>query len=147
MSACENTAPASAAEWTFRSGTSFGMCIGPCRQEAIFTADRVLFEVYTSSGRGGANPVRSEFSEAMSPDFWRDAVTLFDLSEWKALEAVQGCPDCADGGAEWIEWTDGIKTHRVTFEHGSTLKGHEKFVNLFREKRGKLRKTYVPSTF
>jgi len=146
-SACENSSPVPATDWVFRSGTSFGMCLGPCRQETTWTADRMVFEVFTSSGRGGANPIRSEFSEQTAQSFWREAVGLFQASQWTSLEPVQGCPDCADGGAEWIEWSDGSKTHRVTFEYGSTLKGHEKFVNLMREEREKLRKKYVPDSF
>ncbi|MFN4085799.1 MAG: hypothetical protein ACK4LB_07635 [Spirosomataceae bacterium] len=140
-----NEPPVLNSDWVFKSGTSFGMCIGPCRQEVTWKADRTLFEVYTSSGRGGANPVRSEFFEATEQTFWRSLGSSFDPAVWRQYESVQGCPDCADGGAEWIEWSDGKETYRVTFEYGKTLKGHENLVNLLREKREELRKKYVPN--
>lgn len=37
-----------------------------------------------------------------------------------ALPTTIGCPDCADGGAEWleIELKNGIK-HKVTFEYNN----------------------------
>lgn len=145
LSGCQfsNVPPITNTEWVFRSGTSFGMCLGPCRQEVTWTADRTQFEVFTSSGRGGANPVRSEFFESMDQEFWREIQKQFDPTGWKQYEPVLGCPDCADGGSEWIEWTDGKEVYRVTFEYGKTLIGHENLVLLFREQREKLRKKYV----
>ena len=46
-----------------------------------------------------------------------------------------GCPDCADGGAEWIEIDsmDGVK--RVTFENGQTVNGIEPLVEKLRQLR------------
>jgi hypothetical protein len=34
------------------------------------------------------------------------------------LDSIFGCPDCADGGAEWIEINTIDKKHKITFEFG-----------------------------
>jgi hypothetical protein len=46
-----------------------------------------------------------------------------------------GCPDCADGGAEWIQvdWIDESK--RVTFENGRMVEGIEKLIEKLRQMR------------
>ena len=49
------------------------------------------------------------------------------------LEERIGCPDCADGGSEWIEILANNKTYKVTFENGETLKGMDKLLKLVRE--------------
>ena len=34
-----------------------------------------------------------------------------------ALKEIIGCPDCLDGGAEWIEVSCDGKAHRVEFDY------------------------------
>ena len=48
---------------------------------------------------------------------------MVDVAAITRLEGVHGCPDCADGGAEWIEIDTGSGPIRVTFEFGDTLPG------------------------
>ena len=43
---------------------------------------------------------------------------LLDEDKVMALPERIGCPDCADGGAEWVIITVGDKTHKVVFEYG-----------------------------
>jgi hypothetical protein len=54
---------------------------------------------------------------------WRRIRALVDPAALKRLEGVHGCPDCADGGAEWIQLGAGNDSVRVTFEYGATLAG------------------------
>jgi hypothetical protein len=49
--------------------------------------------------------------------------SLVDAAALRRLEGVHGCPDCADGGAEWIEIGSAAGPIRVTFEYGATLDG------------------------
>lgn len=42
-----------------------------------------------------------------------------DQESFKKLKSTYGCPDCADGGAEWVEIKVGMNTKRVTFEYGN----------------------------
>jgi hypothetical protein len=44
-----------------------------------------------------------------------------DFDAFMKLDNVIGCPDCADGGAEWIELQQGDMVHRVTFDHGASI--------------------------
>lgn len=55
------------------------------------------------------------------------------------LDSIYGCPDCADGGAEWIEIQDDQQIKKVTFEYGDTLAPIE---NLMLELRD-LREAYL----
>ena len=41
----------------------------------------------------------------------------------RVLERVYGCPDCADGGAEWIAVEAEERSHRVTFERSDPPEG------------------------
>ncbi len=58
-----------------------------------------------------------------------------NLDIFQSLDDRIGCPDCADGGAEWvqIDWNNGNK--RVTFENRQTVKGIEKLIEKLREMR------------
>ena len=40
-----------------------------------------------------------------------------DLKEVHAMDDIIGCPDCADGGAEWLELGFEDRVKRVTFEY------------------------------
>jgi hypothetical protein len=57
----------------------------------------------------------------MRPEQWQRLVQLIDVATFSRLEPVYGCPDCADGGAEWIEIEQGEQRNRVTFEYNATL--------------------------
>lgn len=48
---------------------------------------------------------------------WSDLVSAINIEAFFAWEEVIGCPDCADGGAEWIEITTSTGTHKVTYEY------------------------------
>lgn len=59
------------------------------------------------------------WSEAFGGSQWETLVKNIDYNTFRKLPAVVGCPDCADGGAEWLEvrLTDGT-LHKVTYEYG-----------------------------
>ena len=48
--------------------------------------------------------------------FWQKLQSLADYNAIKDLPERIGCPDCADGGAEWLELSRSNETKRVTFE-------------------------------
>jgi|GEM_PF-209761 len=97
-------------------GTSFGMCVGYCKRTVVLKPDLVT---YSCSGWDAAiQPVTR--SESLTGADW-DAVKLnFNTSGFFELPATIGCPDCADGGAEWleIELANGV-SHKVTFEYNN----------------------------
>lgn len=67
---------------------------------------------------------------------WVRLQTLVDTAAVRRLEGVHGCPDCADGGAEWIE-IDGGEPVRVTFEYGAELAGIDELQQAIRDLRSR----------
>ena len=60
---------------------------------------------------------------------------MTDYELFKKLNEIVGCPDCADGGAEWIEIIKGDSKHKVTFECGKAPKEIDSLVTVLREKK------------
>jgi hypothetical protein len=103
-------APASgtpALEW----GSSFGMCVGYCATRLVVTPDgtATLTETGTRSGEIAPRVRARALTEAE-----RAGLAAATAASRIAATDTLGCPDCADGGAEYVE-TGG---HRVTFEYG-----------------------------
>ena len=48
------------------------------------------------------------------------------------LDNVLGCPDCADGGGEWVEIKRNGRTYKVTFEYGNEPKDLSNIIGLLR---------------
>jgi hypothetical protein len=95
-------------------GSSFGECTGYCKNEMALDSGKI-----TIKRSGWNNTVKPIFCEVLQDKNVLnnlskkiDAVSFFNMQE------VWGCPDCADGGAEWIEITlRSGKKHKVTFEY------------------------------
>ncbi len=95
-------------------GTSFGECLGYCKRE-ILVSGGVTF---TKSGW---------LSEEVLPDsscsivFIKDPLPEYlddiNLDSFHSMDETIGCPDCADGGAEWLELGFDNEVKRVTFEY------------------------------
>lgn len=97
-------------------GTSFGMCIGYCRHDMALEPG---FVTYTKSGWQDTVEAISCRDE-LDQDAWQFFRTGLDVTKFLDLPETIGCPDCADGGAEWIEaeLANGER-HKVTFEYGN----------------------------
>jgi hypothetical protein len=97
-------------------GTSFGECIGYCKSDLTMNSTLVKY-----SRSGWSDTIQAlSCTEAQDPDRWLSYITELDVKSFNELPATIGCPDCADGGAEWFEitMTNGDK-HKVTFEYGN----------------------------
>lgn len=114
---------------TIITGTSFGMCLGYCVLEATVTMDSVTYE--SSSWQKDKYPAKL-YRESISSEEWDKLVTLIDMDTFEKLDDVIGCPDCADGGAEWIEIKMGDRKKKVTFEYGNSLEGMKELLNQLR---------------
>lgn len=73
------------------------------------------------------------FVRGISEEELQEISESFEESGFLELADRIGCPDCADGGAEFIEIKTDSVTKSVLFEYGDTLKGSEKFVEELRE--------------
>jgi len=95
-------------------GTSFGECIGYCKKDLIIKPGRVIYS------RSSWYPVIRTITNTndLGENDWSFFKTNILLSPFLNLPKIIGCPDCADGGAEWIEieLDNGVK-HKVTFEY------------------------------
>jgi hypothetical protein len=94
-------------------GTSFGWCVGYCRAEINAANNQVQ---YAMDGWSTVKPVVC--SKEITCEEWASVTGNINVATFFSLPETIGCPDCADGGAEWIEIETSASTHRVTFEYG-----------------------------
>jgi len=125
------TTPSKATIIEIKTGTSFGRCAGYCTTEFVINSKNII---YIKSGRDKSYPeVKKEI--LISSDEWNSLVGTLDVKKFNLLLEKIGCPDCADGGAEWIEIFDGKAGKKVTFEYGASISGIDPFVKKLREIR------------
>lgn len=96
-------------------GTSFGHCRGFCNKELKLTEKGTKF----STWENGNAKVTNTLEVTNQGDDFKKVAVLLNAKSFKKLETRYGCPDCADGGSEWIEVKEGLSTKRVTFEYGN----------------------------
>ncbi|WP_345949352.1 hypothetical protein ABDD95_21125 [Mucilaginibacter sp. PAMB04274] len=107
---------------SIKYGTSFGMCAGYCNNEVTVKQSGVQLIRKKNGG-----PETKTCQKSLTEEQWKQIIDKIDFEKFSKLNAVYGCPDCADGGAEWIEIQRGQTKHKVTFEyHGEpeALKGY-----------------------
>jgi hypothetical protein len=80
-------------------GWSFNMSVGYSRQDVILSSGSVIF---TKQGFSGTPPPVT-CTSVLSDTEWNALKTGVDITTFFSVPAVIGCPDCSDGGSEWIE--------------------------------------------
>ncbi len=134
---------ASMSDYVINYGTSFGMCVGPCRKEINVLNNEIAFTVYYTEGRGATGGTPKTFKETIEATLKNSLTKSLDYELFKKLNEIVGCPDCADGGAEWIEIIKGDSKHKVTFEFGKSPKEIESLVTVLREKKTYFEEKYL----
>lgn len=71
----------------------------------------------------------------ISQAYWNTLKAAANVTLFSQQPETLGCPDCADGGAEYIELETRGQKHRVTFEFGKTIPGLEPLVDALRNQR------------
>lgn len=104
---------------TIRYGTSFGMCVGYCLTDMDITPTSVSVVAYGWNNSVTPKSKERDFTEGE----FRALLEAIDFEKFQELDPVIGCPDCADGGAEWIELTAEGRTKKVTLEYGAEIDG------------------------
>ena len=96
-------------------GTSFGFCGGYCVNTIRLTNDAVTL---VATSRSDDEPDRTT-TGTLTADGVALLVEARDGVGSEALQEVHGCPDCADGGAQFYDFVNskGLET-RSTFEFG-----------------------------
>ncbi len=120
-----------------KSGDSFGMCVGYCIHEISINQTETKFTM--KSRRDSLNYPEQTFNTQISAKQWNDLYNSIDLNEFKKLQDVYGCPDCADGGAEWIEIIDKDFTKKVYLEYGDSLAPVQNLLDQLRTLRKKFK--------
>ena len=100
---------------TIRSGTSFGECTGYCWHEIEISHRQVRYTEHSFEDSFRQRNLQGLISE----EEWKELERLTLASQINEGDEVIGCPDCADGGAEWIEIEfEGKRRRKLTFAYG-----------------------------
>ncbi|NOU19477.1 MAG: hypothetical protein HOO91_18130 [Bacteroidales bacterium] len=111
-------------------GTSFGECIGYCKKDLTLKSGSVSYKRY-----GWTETIEPiTFTDILEENSWDLIKGKLDIASFSALPTTIGCPDCADGGAEWIEieLANG-EMHKVTFEYYNEPNAVKNYINDLRE--------------
>jgi hypothetical protein len=139
---------------SIKTGTSFGHCGGYCTQEFVITRDKIIYtQIANPIGGGGTKPLPLIKQEIpIKPEKWADLMRVNAYRDFQKLPNTIGCPDCADGGAEWIEvnkvgYSDcetpkRFYSKKVTFEYGKPLPSNNAFAEKLRQLRTEIIKQY-----
>lgn len=97
-------------------GTSFGECIGYCKRDIALNSRVVSY--HCASWNTDFPPITR--TEVLNVAAWDSVKLNINITDFFELPETIGCPDCADGGAEWLELElkNGNK-HKVTFEYNN----------------------------
>jgi len=102
-----------------RYGTSFGECIGYCIRETTLHDTQITVQ---AKSRDDGQATKTKVAELPTADAMAIRSGI-DVHQFQQLPSTIGCPDCADGGAEWLELQIEGETVRVTFEYGADIDG------------------------
>lgn len=109
-------------------GTSFGECVGFCQKQLSITSDSIHYTAFCNSCM---TPMTARKDLYLTPtkEYWDSIRTNIPLNSFFNLASVIGCPDCADGGAEWLEiFLNNGKKHKVTFEYNNEPKELKQYI-------------------
>jgi hypothetical protein len=111
-------------------GTSFGECIGYCSNNIRIT-DTTINLIKKGWGINGLLPVVL-IEKKIAVQYWDNLIQNIDYTDFEKIDSVIGCPDCADGGAEWIEIKNNNRIHKVTFEYNHEPADLKRYIGLLR---------------
>ena len=134
LGACEYPADAELAAGVVRWGTSFGMCAGYCRTELAIASTSL--QLTRTSWNPQQNPPVVQ-QQAFTEADWKKLLERVDADKVQGLQETYGCPDCADGGAEWVEVETATFKKKVTFEHNNPPAELKDAVEALRALRGR----------
>jgi len=99
-------------------GSSFGMCVGYCSNNLLISDLKLTF----SKSKNGQTTDTKTCSKTISEADVNAIKNDLNMEKIAALPETIGCPDCADGGAEWIAINADGKQYKITYEYGKAPK-------------------------
>ena len=128
---CEEELPDSPWDISYISyGTSFGECLGYCVKSTMLT-DSIISFLKSGWNMEGRLP-DIYFSRIQNIEDWESLLEEVDFNEFTQLDSIIGCPDCADGGAEWIEIKENGTIYKVIFEYGNEPEAVKPYIEMLR---------------
>ncbi len=115
LTGCEKNNNLSSEIEYVKYGTSFGECIGYCANDITINSQEIDFHK-NGWDTQGLLPEISD-TENINSTYWTELIEKINIDAFLSLDSIIGCPDCADGGAEWIEIKSKEKTYKVIFEY------------------------------
>lgn len=112
-----------------KHGTSFGMCDGYCYHETKYTIDSII-KVVKSWDK--SQPDKND-NLKMDKSNWQTMINAIDIKAFYMLPHRMGCPDCTDGGAEWLIIGTKNNEWKVEFDYGSETVTTKKLLTLIRQ--------------
>jgi hypothetical protein len=106
------TAPTRADLSLHGAGWSYGMCLGYCLADLEINDDNVLA---TGRSRMDEQPLYRN-AGTLTPLGREQLDTAIGALAGAPLDAVYGCPDCADGGAAYLVLAEGTSVSRVEMQ-------------------------------
>lgn len=113
---------------TISYGTSFGECVGYCTKTISISDATINFQKT-------AHNDKSTYPDFDCDDSFPGFETLkleINIADFCTMEPVIGCPDCADGGTEWVEISNSTHALRVTFEYNNAPEEFSNFIENLR---------------
>ena len=116
-------------------GTFFGHCLGYCETRIEVQPGHLSFSAFSRDNSNG------DFysSQSIDSDEWRKLIEGIDLQALGDLPGTIGCPDCADGGGEWLQVFTPMGEERITFPHGEAVEGIMPLVDNLRDFRARFK--------
>ncbi|MBS1635174.1 MAG: hypothetical protein JST26_04570 [Bacteroidetes bacterium] len=111
-----------------KHGTSFGECSGYCFHETKYTQDLIIH-----TGKSWNKDPDKIDTLKMEMNIWKNMVNAIDVKAFYMLPHTMGCPDCTDGGAEWLIIGTKNTEWQVEFNYGSDTETTKKLLNLVRQ--------------
>ena len=110
-------------------GTSFGERLGYCYHNIKITETEIE---YNATGWLQNDKIPNiTISQQIDEADWLRIINEINFIIFRNLDEVIGCPDCADGGAEWVEIITNNLSHKVTFEYQNEPDQLKELVNTF----------------
>jgi hypothetical protein len=111
-------------------GTSFGD-IGYCNRKIEIIGTDINFKATGQTVTGDLPEI--DINGTISIEDWEELVNSIEFLVFRNMEEVIGCPDCTDGGAEWIEITTDNISHKIIFELENEPEEVEEYIESLRE--------------
>ncbi|WP_165372175.1 hypothetical protein [Emticicia agri] len=114
-------------EIIIKGGYFFGECFGTCQATVEIIGTTVKYTGKDNS----KNNAEKQCSAKVSARVISDLEAAIDFDEFGKLPMVIGCPDCADGGAQWIEIVKSGESHKVVFDYNRPPDAIKELANFF----------------